>query len=160
MTKEEFEYAKEQIKTLITNNQIVEYYTGSKQEKGRYKCPFNKEEKHSNLKVGDRGWFCFSCGIGGDEIMFVQKLLDLSVYDAVERICVDFGISIDIDSYNRARLIAERERREKQSQKDLLFSNAIKEAENVIINTILDKILVCKRMNKILEPSSKLINFE
>lgn len=155
MTREEFDYVKQQIKTFLSPETVITYYLSDTRIKsGRYKCPFNSEEEHNNLRVNKKGWRCFSCGCYGDEISFVQKLFNLDTYEAVEKIGVDFGLDLDTSMLNKEKFERERLRRERQRQKDLLQQEYLKIAERTIFDIVVDKLDELRSRILNLEPTS------
>ena len=45
-----------------------------------------------SLKLNEDYFYCFGCGAKGDVIDFVARLLDLSAYEAAQRLAADFGL--------------------------------------------------------------------
>ena len=44
------------------------------------------------MKLNEDYFYCFGCGAKGDVIDFVARLLDLSAYEAAQRLAADFGL--------------------------------------------------------------------
>lgn len=148
MNKYEMEKIKDQIKQVLTLDQIIGYYVGEKNHyTNRYKCPFNHEESKCNLEVTGTYWRCYSCQVSGDEIMFVQKLFNLPDYQStLIKIAEDFNLktTFEFDPKYKAKIEAikeERNRKEKEEQefklhKKEIYDKLIKrqhELERVII---------------------------
>lgn len=58
-------------------------------------CPFHAEDTPScRFYPGDRGFYCFGCGAGGDVLTFAEKLLGLSPIEAARKIDADFGLGL------------------------------------------------------------------
>lgn len=58
-------------------------------------CPFHAEDTPScRFYPGDRGFYCFGCGAGGDVLTFVEKLLGLSPIEAARRLDADFHLGL------------------------------------------------------------------
>lgn len=148
MNKFEIEKIKDQIKQLLSLDEIISYYVGQKNHyTNRYKCPFNHDESKCNLEICDTYWRCYSCGISGDEILFVQKLFNLPDYQStLLKIAQDFNLKTDFefDPEYEAKIQAiktERERKEKEEEefrlhKKEIYDKLIKrqhELERVII---------------------------
>ena len=56
-------------------------------------CPFHNEKTPSFTVYPENGsFYCFGCGAKGDVIDFVARLLDLSAYEAAQRLAADFGL--------------------------------------------------------------------
>lgn len=62
---------------------------------GFCRCPFHQEDTPS-LKVypGDRGFYCFGCGAGGDVITLTARLLGLPPAAAARRLDEDFALGV------------------------------------------------------------------
>jgi len=67
-------------------------------------CPFHNDNKPSLCVWQDSGYYCFSCGAGGDSISFVARYFGLSQLDAVKWIAKEFGIKIALDGVDKADL--------------------------------------------------------
>ena len=85
----------EVIKLRIDMNDILQRYGFETNRAGFMCCPFHNE-KTPSLKIyeNNRGWNCFGCGEGGDQISFVQKLFNLSFGEALKRIDSDFCLGL------------------------------------------------------------------
>ena len=58
-------------------------------------CPFHSEATPScQFYPGNRGFYCFGCGAGGDVLTFVEKLLGLSPIEAARRLDADFHLGL------------------------------------------------------------------
>lgn len=58
-------------------------------------CPFHSEATPScQFYPGNRGFYCFGCGAGGDVLTFVEKLLGLSPIEAARRLDADFRLGL------------------------------------------------------------------
>lgn len=58
-------------------------------------CPFHAEDTPScRFYPGDRGFYCFGCGAGGDVLTFAEKLLGLSPIEAARRLDADFHLGL------------------------------------------------------------------
>ena len=47
------------------------------------------------MKLNERYFYCFGCGVTGDVIDLVARLFDLSSYEAAQKLAYDFGIDPD-----------------------------------------------------------------
>lgn len=47
------------------------------------------------MKLNERYFYCFGCGVTGDAIDLVARLFDLSNYEAAQKLVQDFGIGPD-----------------------------------------------------------------
>lgn len=88
--------AAEQIKQMLTMQEVVERYGFTPDRSGYIQCPFHQGDNHGSLKVypGTGGWHCFGCGAGGSVIDFVMKLFDINFRQALLRLNSDFGLGI------------------------------------------------------------------
>ena len=57
-------------------------------------CPFHND-RHPSMKLNERYFYCFGCGVTGDVIDLVARLFDLSSYEAAQKLAYDFGIDPD-----------------------------------------------------------------
>lgn len=57
-------------------------------------CPFHND-RHPSMKLNERYFYCFGCGVTGDVIDLVAKLFALSSYEAAQKLAQDFGIGPD-----------------------------------------------------------------
>lgn len=81
-------------------------------------CPFHGDKTPSlKLYPGDRGFYCFGCGAGGDVINFTARLFNLTNKQAAEKLDADFGLGLTGKPYNAAAaLLREAEMRRKQAE--------------------------------------------
>ena len=113
LTKEDYET----IKSHLTMRQVAEYYGYPSDRKGWCRCPFHNDSHPSMLLYPDgRGFYCFSCGAGGDAIAFVARLENISNTRAAKMLVEDFSIPINLDnpSYRERREREKRYRRRKE----------------------------------------------
>lgn len=109
----------QEIKQWVGMRQAAEVYGYPMDRQGRCLCPFHNDKKPSmKIYPHDKGYYCFSCGAGGDVITFVSKLYDLDNEGAARKLIEDFSLPIKTEglSYRekreRERRIGERKRRE------------------------------------------------
>lgn len=70
-------------------------YGVSVDRRGLALCPFHAEDTPScRFYPGDRGFYCFGCGAGGDVLTFAEKLLGLSPIEAARRLDADFHLGL------------------------------------------------------------------
>ncbi len=74
-------------------------------------CPFHKD-RHPSMRVypNDKGFYCFSCGKGGDVVTFVAALYELHNDAACRKLIEDFSLPVALpaSTYREKR---EREKR-------------------------------------------------
>lgn len=78
-------------------------------------CPFHRERTPSFTVAPDKRMFhCFGCGAGGDGIAFIARLRGLSSLEAARLICRHFGLAVDKDPAESARLRREAKARRRR----------------------------------------------
>ena len=82
----------ETIKADVPVKQAAEHYGLKVNHNGMVCCPFHND-RHPSLKLNEKYFYCFGCGAKGDVIDLVARLLDLSGYEAAQKLAADFGIS-------------------------------------------------------------------
>ena len=104
----------EEIKRMVGMRQAAEFYGFPVDRQGRCICPFHRD-RHPSLKIypHNRGYYCFSCGAGGDVITFAGKLYGLDNESAARKLIEDFRLPIHTEglSYREKR---EREKKVRQ----------------------------------------------
>lgn len=84
----------ETIKAAVPVRQAAEHYGLRVNRNGMACCPFHND-RNPSLKLNEDYFYCFGCGAKGDVIDFVARLIDLSNYEAAQRLAADFGISTE-----------------------------------------------------------------
>lgn len=85
----------QEIKRRVTTEQAAIRYGYNPDSRHRILCPFHDDHKPSlMLYPGDRGWYCFVCGIGGDVVGFVSKLFHIFPHEAAIKLNDDFGLGM------------------------------------------------------------------
>lgn len=113
LTKEDYET----IKSHLTMRQVAEHYGCPANNKGWCLCPFHNDSHPSMFLYPDgRGFYCFSCGTGGDVISFVARLENISNAKAAKMLVDDFSLPINLDypTYRERREREKRYRRRKE----------------------------------------------
>lgn len=104
----------EEIKSSVGMRQAAEFYGFPVDRQGRCICPFHRD-RHPSMKIypHNRGYYCFSCGAGGDVITFAGKLYGLDNESAARKLIEDFHLPIHTEglSYREKR---EREKKVRQ----------------------------------------------
>ena len=99
---------------MVGMRQAAEFYGFPVDRQGRCICPFHRD-RHPSLKIypHNRGYYCFSCGAGGDVITFAGKLYGLDNESAARKLIEDFRLPIHTEglSYREKR---EREKKVRQ----------------------------------------------
>lgn len=104
-------YDYEEIKRSVGMRKAAEYYGYRVDGQGRCLCPFHKD-KHPSMKIypHDKGYYCFSCGAGGDVVKFVAVLYGLENEAAAQKLIEDFALPIKTEG------LSYREKRERESK--------------------------------------------
>ncbi len=115
------------IKSRVTMQDVVDRYTGQRIVRNRICCPVHNGTDR-NMRIYPHTYHCFVCHATGDVIQFVQSVLGVSFWDAMQRINSDFGLGLPIGAersdLNRADLerinrdIARRQFAERMAQID------------------------------------------
>lgn len=115
LTKEDYA----EIKRAVPTRQLLEHYGYKVNSRGWAICPLHMDRKPS-MKVYPDGFYCFSCGAGGDVITFVAHTQGLTNDEAGKQIIHDFGLPINLEtaSYRERR---ERQMRYKKQQETRRF---------------------------------------
>lgn len=127
---------REEIKSRVTIADIIRKYSPSSEiKKDVMRCPFHSERTASfRVYRSTNSFYCFGCGVGGDQINFVAKILDISYYDALKRVDEDFMLGVFSRKISKSTLqkrIYERERKQFEEEKTKLKRQA---EENKLIN--------------------------
>ena len=84
----------ELIKQVVRVPEAAAYYGLQVSRNGMVCCPFHND-RHPSMKLNERYFYCFGCGVTGDVIDLVARLFDLSNYEAAKKLAHDFGIDPD-----------------------------------------------------------------
>lgn len=108
----------QEIKARLSMRQVAEYYGFPANKSGLCLCPFHRD-RNPSMKIypHDKGYYCFSCGSGGDVVKFVARLFHLDNEAAARRLIADFSLPIKTEGLSY-REIREREKM-KRSREEL-----------------------------------------
>lgn len=112
----------ETIKSHLTMRQVAGYYGYAPDRRGWCRCPFHNDSHPSLLLYPDgRGFYCFSCGVGGDAITFVARLENVSNAAAARILVQAFRLPVNLDnpSYRERR---EREKSYRRRQELMVWA--------------------------------------
>lgn len=120
---------REEIKSRVTITDVIRKYSPSSEiKKDVIRCPFHSERTASfRVYRNNNSFYCFGCGIGGDQINFVAKILDISYYEALKRVDEDFMLGVFSRKISKSTLqkrIYERERKQFEEEKAKLKRQA------------------------------------
>ena len=82
------------VKSSISTREAAQRYGVEVNRHGKALCPFHND-RHPSLFVDDDHYYCYACGEHGDVIDFTAKLFGLKLYEAVQKLACDFGITQD-----------------------------------------------------------------
>lgn len=103
------------VKQGVSMQQVAEYYGLKVNRKGLCLCPFHQDQRPSMKIYPDgKGYYCFSCGSGGDQIKFVARYQDVGNYEAAKELAAVFGIPINIPVTYREKREAEKAQRQRR----------------------------------------------
>ena len=98
MSGKNYSKAVEDIKSTVNIADVIGSAVTLKRSGSGYMacCPFHKEKTPSFSVSDTKGFYhCFGCGEHGDVIKFVEKYYNLDFQSAVERLCNQYGITIE-----------------------------------------------------------------
>ena len=91
---------------------VAEYFNLELNRANKCVCPFHKEKTASfSISQSKQIFYCFGCGVGGDCITLVSKLLNINAYESAKQINnilglgIDFGRHISSNEINRYKQI-------------------------------------------------------
>lgn len=126
-----------EIKSKLDIVEVGEFYGLQLDKHNKCVCPFHNEKTASfHVYPKSQSFYCFGCGVGGDTIAFVQKILNLpSPIKAAERLNNDFNLGLNMKPHKqtRAEITATAERKYNQiivnawqDWKDKILKNSIR----------------------------------
>lgn len=95
---------------------VLDYYNITPNDNGFALCPFHDDHNES-MKVYPDGFYCFSCGAGGDQVEFVRRMEEVDRIDAAKRLMSILGLKSltqhDAEQFtsNRRRVVDEQRER-------------------------------------------------
>ncbi len=92
---------------LVPFPEVQKAIYGKKARGGKIICPFH-EEKNPSFHIYEDGYKCFGCGLYGDSISFVSKLLNVRPIEAARIIAGEFSLPVD-QSTSRQEIIQSKE---------------------------------------------------
>ena len=73
---------KEEIKETYSMRDILERYGLEINRAGFCHCPFHQGDRDASLKVYEKDFNCFGCGVNGDIFTFIQRMENVSFREA------------------------------------------------------------------------------
>lgn len=101
------------IKEAVRMEDVLRDYSISV-SRGWAVCPFHAD-RHPSLKVYNDGYYCFSCGAGGDVITFVARMEHVTNAQAAAKLMAQHGISAETSPEAHKRLVERRKAEALQS---------------------------------------------
>lgn len=92
------------INQSLTMHQIVRFYGFKPNRQNYIACPFHSE-KTASLRLYNKSFYCFGCGVGGDMIKFMQLYFNISFSQALLRINSDFRLGLSNKKPTRCKPI-------------------------------------------------------
>lgn len=109
------------VKEAATMQQVAEHYGLKMNRKGLCLCPFH-QDKVPSLKIysNGKGFYCFSCGAGGDQIKFVAMNYNLSNYEAAKELAAAFRVPLEEPVTYREKREAEKQRKKRREMSEFV----------------------------------------
>lgn len=103
------------VKESVDMRQVLEYYGLKTNRKGLCLCPFHND-RNPSLKAykNGKGFYCFTCGTGGDVIKFAALYRGIRNGEAAKELANAFGIPIQVPVTYGEKREAEKRRRKRQ----------------------------------------------
>lgn len=132
----------EEVKHMLTMQQVIDRYSANKVKRGWALCPFHPDHNPS-LHVYKNSFYCFACGAGGDLINYVARLMSISNGEAVNTLIQDFSLPLPpIGSKGKAsaktRLVIERRKKAREEE----------ERNRALIDRVRDELCDCYKQNR------------
>lgn len=104
------------VKESVSMQAVAEYYGFQVNKKGLCLCPFH-QDKTPSLKIypNGKGFYCFTCGTGGDQIKFAALYQGIRNEEAAKELAAAFRIPISEPVTYREKREAERKRKQRQN---------------------------------------------
>ena len=85
------------VKESVSMQAVAEYYGFQVNKKGLCLCPFHQDQNPS-LKIypNGKGFYCFTCGVGGDQIKFAALYQGIRNEEAAKELAAAFHVPISI----------------------------------------------------------------
>lgn len=124
LCKEEYR----EIKEMVGMRQAAGFYGYPPDRRGNCICPFH-QDRHPSMKIypHNRGYYCFSCGSGGDVITFVGRLYGLDNEQAAKKLINDFSLPIKTEglSYRENREQSKKIRKQMQMKEFYTYAKNV-----------------------------------
>lgn len=96
------------VKESVTMQQTVEYFGLQIDRRGLCLCPFH-QDKHPSMKIypNGKGFYCFTCGAGGDQIKFAALYRGIRNEEAAKELAEAFHVPLQEPATYREKREAE-----------------------------------------------------
>lgn len=103
------------IKAAVSMVAVLEDYSITPQKR-KIRCPFHNDQ-HPSMQIYPDGYYCFSCGNGGDIFNFVAQMESVTIKQAAALIMARHGLSYGVaNPAIQRRLNAERKAQQELEQ--------------------------------------------
>lgn len=117
----------DEVRQRVSMRQAAEFYGFPVNARGLCRCPFH-DDKRPSMKIypDGRGYYCFSCGAGGDVVKFVAGVYGLGNEEAARKLIEDFALPIDLEhmTYREKREREKRIKKRRELQKFKGYAHA------------------------------------
>ncbi len=103
------------VKESVSMQAVAEYYGLQVNKKGLCLCPFH-QDKDPSMKIypNGKGFYCFTCGTGGDQIKFAALFQGIRNEEAAKELATAFHVPVSEPVTYREKREAERKRKRRQ----------------------------------------------
>ncbi len=109
------------VKEAVTIQQAARYCGLKEGKRGLCLCPFHQDQNPSmKLYPNGKGFYCFACGAGGDQISLVARYYGIRNREAAERLAAAFQVPVRVPVTYREKREAALTGKRKQEQKDFV----------------------------------------
>lgn len=109
----------EELKQQVSMPEVLNLY-GIRQIGKKALCPFH-DDRHPSMQVYEDGFYCFTCGAGGDVVSFVSRLYGIGNSEAAERLNQDFGLGLSFGKKPKYGEMRKRKAEERKRRDDKQF---------------------------------------
>ena len=111
----------QKVKETVSMQQVAEHYGFQVNRKGLCLCPFHHDTNPSlRIYPNGKGFYCFTCGTGGDQIKFAALYQCVSNYEAAKELAAAFGIPVRVPVTYREKREAELRQRRRREEATFL----------------------------------------
>ncbi|MDR2024004.1 MAG: hypothetical protein LBQ71_12375 [Hungatella sp.] len=106
----------DKVKESVSMQAVAEYYGLQVNKKGLCLCPFH-QDKDPSMKIypNGKGFYCFTCGTGGDQIKFAALYQGIRNEEAAKELAAAFRVPVTVPVTYREKREAERKRKRRQN---------------------------------------------